>query len=378
MKRMKNSISFSNVLFYFKTCENKKQTKTKMIIKVSENSQNSMDSMDLDELKECLLVHICNENKAFFKSQQKDEPELEYEEKRQIASNLLNRSHLKFLQRFGFNMLKEHLRYFECNRVDDNESEEVEDYLKSIKHAIEHQGTAVKNRRYAAMVKLIEEGKYFSENEMKSRDPLLYEQLIGQYQSSAEKRANLRPNAETDTLVDVLLQGIDRQHDNEIEKQQREEEGTSQNEIVDENSNDSESSDSHSIQWGNFDDENVKKDVRNSRKRTANLITAGERDLLKEEFFGIMYSNFLSGKDEEFFDYSKVDENEEYDNVQENDQDEEDRYFEESDESNGMNGMNISDKNNEESEDDLDIYMKHLENQIKNQQITFQEEFDDD
>lgn len=352
-----------------------------MIIKVETISRNSMDSMDLNDLKECLLVHICNENKAFFKSQQKDEPELEYEEKRQIASNLLSRSHLKFLQRFGFNMLKEHLRYFECNKSDENESEEVNEYLKTIRHSIEHQGTSVKNRRYAAMIKLIDEGKYFSENEMKSRDPLLYEQLIGQYQSSAEKRANLRPNAATDTLVDILLQGIDREHDNEVKEQQKEDEGTSQSvdELIDENSKDSESSESNSNtnQWGNFEDEAVKK---KSRKRTANLITAGERDLLKEEFFGIMYSNFLSGKDKDFFDYSTVDDNEDYDNVQENDQDEEDRYFDESDESQQNEEMITSDKNNDDTEeDDLDIYMKHLEKQIKNQKKnTFQEEFDDD
>ncbi|CRL01107.1 CLUMA_CG014322, isoform A [Clunio marinus] len=114
-----------------------------------------------------------------------------------------------------------------------------------------------------------------------------------------------------------------------------------------------------------------------AKKRPAHLITAGERDLLREEFLGIMYSNFLSGKDSEFFDYDTVDKNEEYDDTLEVEQDFEDKYFEGDD----SNDSSIADENqeiNEESEDELDIYMKHLENNLKREENEkFHEEFDE-
>lgn len=125
-------------------------------------------------------------------------------------------------------------------------------------------------------------------------------------------------------------------------------------------------------QWGNFEDEphsSTSKPVLKAPKRK--LITAGERDLLKEEFIGIMYSNFLSGKDAEHYDYATVDNNEDYDNTLETDQDCEDRYFEEDPEE-YIAQQTIDD----DSEDELDIYMKHLENNLKQQENGFEKEFD--
>lgn len=43
-----------------------------------------------------------------------------------------------------------------------------------------------KNRRYQAMLELLK-GDYFSDNEMRNREPLLWEQLVGQYLSDEEK-----------------------------------------------------------------------------------------------------------------------------------------------------------------------------------------------
>ncbi|XP_054716866.1 coiled-coil domain-containing protein 97-like isoform X2 [Uloborus diversus] len=55
-------------------------------------------------------------------------------------------------------------------------------------------------------------------------------------------------------------------------------------------------------------------------------ITDEERALLRAEFTNIMYENFLAGKDAGF-DYSSVDDNVEYDSVQQRDIDEEEKYF---------------------------------------------------
>lgn len=336
--------------------------------------------MNLDELREALLTHICNQDRAFIKSQQIDEPELKFDEKFKILENLLQDSHLKFLQRFGCHLRKDHLKYFECP---DNE---ICEYLRIIEHEMDHQSVRVKNRRYAVMLKMLQGDEYFSLIEMRSREPLLYEQYVGQYESPEEKRAHLRPNSETDTLVDVLLKGIDNRHTDEMEEQQRKEEEEFRSGVNEEDENTRESTSEHSRlhepQWGNFDeDPAIAQTASNSRKRHAKLITSDEKDLLRKEFCSIMYQNFLSGNDRDHFDYTTVDENADYDDLSENDQDEEDKYFEE----NNDEDEEIEDVldqlpiNNDEDEDDLDIYMKHLKNNIKRQQQNNDyEEFDED
>lgn len=353
-----------------------------MILEKMEQDDQHRQSLDLDDLKEALLTHICSENKAFFKSQQIGEPEIMYEERKEIASQILSQSHVKFLQRFGMNLKKEHLEYFESQTYNSTDRDEVADSLKQINWNLDHHDIIVRNRRYAALVKLIKDKKYFSEAEMQSRDPLLFENLVGQYQSVAEKRANRRPDAKTDTLVDVLLEGIDHNfHREVVNKQRAEEENMMQNDedsqpstvndAADDDDDDSESTHEH---WGNFDEPQASTSTARPKKRPIPMVTAGERDLLKEEFIGNMYSNFLSGRDSEFFDYSTVDTNEEYDNTHEQDQDLEDKYFEEDSGDPPAAVINY----NDDSDDDLDIYMKHLENNLKQQKaVEFEEEFDD-
>lgn len=155
-----------------------------MILEKMEQDQVAEEDLNLEDLKDALLTHICVENKAFFRHQQIDEPEMNYEERREIAAEILRKSHPKFLQRFGMNMKKEHLRYFESQTYNSIDDGEVKESLKHINYNLDHRGTIVRNRRYAALVKLVSDKKYFSEPEMQSRDPLLHEQLIGQYQVS--------------------------------------------------------------------------------------------------------------------------------------------------------------------------------------------------
>lgn len=354
-----------------------------MILEVMEQDQSASDDINLDDLKEALLTHICLENKAFFKSQQINDPELSYEQRKEIAKGILRQSHSKFLQRFGMSLKQEHLKYFESQPYNSIEQGEVTESLKHISYNLNHHGSIVRNRRYCALVKLIKEKNYFSDGEMMSRDPLLFDQLIGQYQSPAEKRAYRRPDPTRDTLVDVLLEGIDHDFNREVENKQREEESMLENEDSQqpsensksfENSDSSDSEKTHQ-QWGNFDEPETSTSSAQpkAKKRTAKLITADERDLLKEEFLGIMYTNFLSGRDSEFFDYTTVDENEEYDDTLETDQDCEDKYFE--DDSQESPAQQISCFDN--SEDELDIYMKHLENHLKKEANGFREEFDE-
>lgn len=57
----------------------------------------------------------------------------------------------------------------------------------------------IKNRRFDALKKMVTEGTYFSEEEMRKRNPLLYEQLVGQYLSEEEKR--MREEIDTSNIT---------------------------------------------------------------------------------------------------------------------------------------------------------------------------------
>lgn len=332
-------------------------------------------------LKEEMLNHLCHQNQVFFKSQQIDDLELKLEEKLKIASDVLDSSPSVFLSRFGHYLEFSHLNYFENQNLSSEDKYTVDFYLKELRLEHKNRSQKIKNRRYAALLNLIEKKEYFSLPQMKEREPLLYEQLVGQYKTQAEKKAELRPNPRTDTLLDVLFQGIDQDYVTDLEKKQREEE-TSMNvddsESTEGNSESTEENcDFSKEHWGNLEEEPSPGPSTSSRspkkqKKVVQMVTAAERDLLKDEFLGIMYSNFLCGKDKDF-NYQTVDENAELDNIQEEDQDKEDAYFESydsDDAENEMKGISIENGSEKmgdasEEEDELDIYMKHIEQHLK-------------
>lgn len=217
-----------------------------------------------------------------------------------------------------------------------------------------------------------EKDSYFTEDEMIRRDPDLFEEIVGQYLSSSEKNARKDFDPRSSTLVEILLNSIDQQ-----DEEKRKQEESSRNFDESQHSEDSNSGghqmESDGGQWGNFDNERRPKE----RKRKTSFISKGEREVLKDEWVGMMYNNFISGKDSEFFDYSTVDENEAFDETTENEHDCQDKYFDDEDENSKLSSK--MENSQESEEDDLDIFMNKIEEHIKRQnQNAFEEEFDDD
>ncbi|KAF3846691.1 hypothetical protein F7725_003769 [Dissostichus mawsoni] len=136
--------------------------------------------------------------------------------------------------------------------------------------------TRVRNQRYAALRALQEGGEYFSDEQMRIREPLLYEQYIGQYLTDEEVLARSQESMLDDAqggpgapagnkggLTQLLLNS----YQELITAQQKDWEPT-----------------------------------------------AEEKALLREEFIGQMHQRFLDGKDKDI-NYSEVDENPDYDNL---------------------------------------------------------------
>lgn len=313
-------------------------------------------------LEEELLNHVVN-SKAIFKSQQKEEPELTFKEKHAIAEKLLEKSQCLFLSKFGHYLKMEHLEYF--NKSEDYETayhiNRLRRYFNNTTRHID-----VRNRRYEALKTLIEKGEYFSECEMMKRNPLLYEHLVGQYLTEEEKKARDSIDTCNINYVDVLLETVERHKlERRLKTEQKEED-----EVCEENDSDDDDGDNSGenitcknsnkqicFQWGEEINQVRDKNKSNKDKKLQQKISDQEIKLLRQEFVTNMYQNFLDGKDADF-DYSTVDDNEAYDNVELRNQDEEEKYFDsEAPETvvshNECNGES-------ESEDELDAYMRTL------------------
>lgn len=167
--------------------------------------------------------------------------------------------------------------------------------------------TRLRNRRYAALRQLIAAGEYFSEEEMRAREPLLYEQYIGQYRGAepppvtsgpppgAAPPGAAPPGAAPPGLAALLLRSVEEAAVQRRLRRQRLRDGDTEEEEEDEEAE----------PW---------------------VPDAAERALLREEFTSRMHQRFLDGQDGDF-DYSQVDENPELDNLDIVSRDAEERYF---------------------------------------------------
>ncbi|XP_067413389.1 coiled-coil domain-containing protein 97 isoform X2 [Emydura macquarii macquarii] len=235
------------------------------------------------------------------RSQQKDEPDLTAEEKLAILRALYRDKPLVFLERFRRALRVEHLGCFAHLAA----RYEARFYCDEVRRAARGKAgrTRVRNKRYAALQQLIKGGEYFSDEQMRARDPLLYEQYIGQYLSDEELLAlGSQAQADSCSLSGVLLGSYQEQLlQLRLHIQQEQENACMEEEDEDEDDESSSASDA----W---------------------VPDTEEKAFLREEFTSRMHQRFLDGKDGDF-DYSEVDENPEFDNLDIVARDEEERYF---------------------------------------------------
>lgn len=354
-------------------------SKEQEIIDQTNRKTRSLNDEKENILCESLLNHVAANKLAHFKSQQVGEPELSTQQKRDIAKDLLIRNPEQFLARFGNHLEEEHLDYFSGVKYD---TYEIQFHLRQLRRGLskEKKQIDIRNRRYQALKKLLDEGTYFSETEMMKRNPLLYEQLIGQFLTKKEIRERDKCDENAKTFLSVLMDQLDREEIERLKQQQRDDEeaaveevDTSDEETEETNAIDGQDSEreeedesdaqmSPSISDRENDDDEVETSQNSSQK--PKKLSRKEKELLREEFVTSMYQSFLDGHDKDF-DYSKVDGNPEYECLAVRTQDEEEKYFDaESPEVVSGDEANTSGKlqgnDNDEEEDELDLFMKNL------------------
>lgn len=302
-------------------------------------------------------------------SQQRGEPDLTIEQRVEHLAAIYHKSPSAFLSRFGVYMAEEDLRLF------DEENFEENFYLKDIRKRLDphRMHKVVRNRRHECMRRLMEEGEYFSERTMSLRNPLLFEHYVGQYMSEEERRAMELEEEQGQCALSAMIM-FQMQQDRRSRLLARQREKEHEEEIVHGVEDIALPADSHVCRdkdvfkaeeisaqpWGEVVEEKP------AEKHISNALAAEERAFLRQEFLSLMQQSFLDGKDKGF-DYSAVDNNADYDNLDTRRQDEEETYFESEDPEDCL-----------ADEDDLAWLRSRATKQATQRAQDFEEEFDED
>lgn len=158
-----------------------------------------------------IFDRICSSGRMIV-SQQRGEPDLTREENHRVLEHLYKTNPTNFTYRFGSLLTDEELkRYFDPTA----------DFIQSITK--ENREKLRANRRFNHMQKLMAQGTYFSDEAMKERSPLLYEQLIEKYQQG-EKRTPVLKTAQA-PLTDFYMEHLESlNHHQRVEDELRREE----------------------------------------------------------------------------------------------------------------------------------------------------------
>ncbi|KAK6107706.1 hypothetical protein QQG55_29275 [Brugia pahangi] len=293
-----------------------------------------------------MIDRIVSHDDIFYRSEQRDTPDLTMQEKRELLENLYaTNSHL-FMRRYH-----KYLAVEDCECFDQNDYE-IQFYAKAVMERCKdrdikkRENIRLRNQRYAELMRLKRETDYFSDKKMREREPLLFDKMIGRFLPE-EEQLYLRPTIENDSLSGVFMQFEDSQiisnrrnahlnEWNEFLKYDRENVSKfgdlvqhARSRFCDEmeSANDETKSEDGSEQVAN-DNEPT-----SSRKTEEEIISESsdedhDQEQLRADFIDHMEQRFLRGDDTEFYDYSVIDNvmTKEYELMC--DRDLEDAYFE--------------------------------------------------
>lgn len=174
-----------------------------MTMEVDEGS--AKENIIFENERDKIIDFLTSNNQVIFKLQQIGDNDLNKQQKSEIALKIFEKSKSSFLIKFGRYLKENHLEYF---KEFSQEDQEIDLIMKQLIMEIRTRNKQVKNRRYEALKQLIKEDEYFSDIEMMKRNPVLYEELVGQYLTSEEKceRDKYKMDGGV-TFVKILMEG---------------------------------------------------------------------------------------------------------------------------------------------------------------------------
>ncbi|ORE04744.1 hypothetical protein BCV72DRAFT_10000 [Rhizopus microsporus var. microsporus] len=294
--------------------------------------------MDKTTQEQVLLYVAKNLDNIPFKTLRLGEVELSDKEKLEQMKSTLELDPGLFLSKWGRHLSQSTLSLFECLQDD----YEVNFYLSSLlykqsppllpRENARQQKSALHtlslNRRYEYLKRQLRHSDYFSDEAMQLREPELYEQFVGRHVPASEKN---KPFENDVTLVNRILSNIDRKYvsdrldeQRQIEEEQFEEEEDTDDEDIKMKDIQEAPSSIASERTGEADDGNIEEVEDEDIEAVMQY-----REEQRQELIRLLEEKFLAGKDD--FDYTAVDYNEEYDDLDQQERDIQDKYFDEDD-----------------------------------------------
>lgn len=248
------------------------------------------------------------------RSQQRGEQELAEFELCEVLDTILNKKPGTFLMRFGKYVDENDLKYFDRNFERDFEvSFRLKRLRKTLKRSSKSRMKTVKNRRYKCLKQLMEESDYFSEEEMRQRNPILFEHYIGQFMSEEEK-CQMKERPTDMKLSSMILENMRVDQRTKLLEEQRTREADQGEEFDTSSEDESDTSEDEIVSLAPM------------KLSTDPETMEREKAMFSQEFLAAMQASFLNGNDKDF-DYSKVDHDECYDSLDIEGKDAEDDYF---------------------------------------------------
>lgn len=143
------------------------------------------------------------------KSQQKNEANLTETEKLEYLQDVYHKNRERFLLKYG-----KYLNLSDLENFDDaDQTSDLCYYVQKLRGNIdpkENPSSKFKNRRYNYLQKILKNSDYFSDEEMKFRNPLLYRQYIEQYKTEDEIRKENENCLSQNSLSQFLFGTMDK------------------------------------------------------------------------------------------------------------------------------------------------------------------------
>ncbi|KAJ0175573.1 hypothetical protein K1T71_008732 [Dendrolimus kikuchii] len=332
-------------------------------------SDNIEENESVEDPINDIIDYLVRCAKISFKNAQLDKKELRTSDRIRMACDMYNRSPTEFLIQFGKYLAPYHLKYFENSA--ENGSVEFRECVQRLNqyHSDVSRHKRIRNRRYNALQKFKTETDYFSEKQMMYRNPLLYEQLVGQYLTDEEIWERDRVDIDGVSFLNIVLETVDRNQMRETKNEQMLHEEL-ESDISSAHIQDNVYKPETYKQWGEFEIPDTTPKYK-PETRLQSMIPAPERRLLREEFVREMYNSFIEGRDTDI-DYHTIDFDENYDDLKQLSQDAEDKYFD-SEANDGQTleeHMTLTEEYGRQStngnidEDPLDKFMNHISNKV--------------
>lgn len=221
------------------SCEGLEPTTNVMAASISPSMTENRD------LVENMFFRVANSD-AVVKSQQRGEPDLTRDEKVTLLREIMDRNPSSFLMRFGTYLVEDDLEHFDHLKGD----YEIDFRLKEVKNIVDakKKKTGVRNRRFECLQRLMKDSDYFSEEQMRRRSPLLYEEYIGQYLSEEEKFERDKAEMGHDpSLSELLMSRQEKEMDEWYLEYQRDQQNCMEEECESDSDSLTEKGDDHEV-----------------------------------------------------------------------------------------------------------------------------------